>query len=320
MIVVDYQDYEVREFDGQGLSAYAAWDGTDQSGNPLSYGYYDYIVEARPSRYGPLSRASALSSRAMISTPPSGYELRAMPYKQTPAAMQFGASNTIPETIFIPSLNPTNQAGGTNDGGPPLPSIALSQAGYPTSAKEALEQGLTSYFVPPPPMPPILTNINGVRQVIPWEDVYGPQPPIEMQVPQSQQEGFLRAVAGLTPMDDPQPLDDWPDQTYSTRTPTRVPGILFFGFAGTVGIGYQGHHPSKSQVGAFASAPGGVTGFHSSLGTAEDRRFPCQEFLGQHGLRGLAYEFPARGRQSQLPGPQPDRRPGHGDEHLCHEV
>ena len=259
--VVDYQDSEVREFNGQGLSAYAAWDGTDQSGNPLSYGYYDYIVEARPSQYGPLSIISPLSGGAILSAqaaqPPSGYQLRAMPYKRTPAAMQFGASNTIPETIFIPSLNPTNQAAGTNDGGPPpLPSMALSLAGYPTSARQALEQGLTSYFTAPPPMPPIITNINGVRQVIPWEDVYGPQPPIEVQIPERQQEAFLQAVRALTPMDSPQPLDDWPDGTYSTRTPTRAPGNLFFGYAGTVGIGYQGHHPSRPP--AFASAPGGV--------------------------------------------------------------
>lgn len=66
--VVDYQDTEVRRFDGQGSSAYAAWDGNDQSGSPLSYGYYDYIVEARPSRYGPLSLAATLSGQQALST------------------------------------------------------------------------------------------------------------------------------------------------------------------------------------------------------------------------------------------------------------
>jgi hypothetical protein len=47
----------------------------------------------------------------------------------------------------------------------------------------------------------------------------------------------------------------YPDGIYTTSTPNRVPGNLFFGYAGTVGIGYQGHHPKS---GSFALPPGGV--------------------------------------------------------------
>ena len=154
--VVDYQDNPVRVYSGQGLSAYAAWDGNDEFGNRVSYGYYDYIVDARPSQYGPLSIASSSASvsvqkrasDSIVNPPISGYQLRAAPYKQTSVAMQFSSSNIITESLVIPSLNPANQQNGTNDpSGPPLPLMALSLAGYPTSAEEALSRGLTSYFV-----------------------------------------------------------------------------------------------------------------------------------------------------------------------------
>ena len=266
--VVDSQDNPVRAYDGQGSSAYAAWEGNDGSGNPMSYGYYDYIVDARPSQYGPLSLMSPLSSLSTqtatssspVARPLSRHQLRAAPYKQTPAAMQFSSSNRITENIVIPSLNPTNPPTGTNDPrGLPSPMTALSLAGYPTSAEEALSHGLTSYFVASPPYPPIVTNINGTWVTIPWEQVYGPIPAIEIQIPKSEQETYLKAAAGFAAiaLDGPQPMD-WGDQTYETRTPTRIPGNLFFGFAGSVGIGYQGHHPRKKDVGAFGTAPGGV--------------------------------------------------------------
>jgi hypothetical protein len=52
LTVLNYQDTPVRQFTGQDSSLYAAWDGNDDSGNPLPYGFYDYYIEARPSRYG----------------------------------------------------------------------------------------------------------------------------------------------------------------------------------------------------------------------------------------------------------------------------
>jgi len=299
--VVDYQDNPVRQFDGQGSSAYTAWDGTDGSGNSLSYGYYDYIVDARPSQYGPLSIISPLSSSSLraaqtsvsssvIAPPPTGYQLRAAPYKQTPAAMQFSSNNIIAENIVIPSLNPTNAPAGTNDsGGPPSPMMALSLAGYPTSAEEALSRGLTSYFVAPPPMPPVITNIDGRLHAIPWEEVYGPVPPIEIQIPESEQEAFLQKAAGITLMDGPQPMDSWPDATYETRTPTRTPGNLFFGFAGSVGIGYQGHHPKKPPV--FGTAPGGVLASTPPWGPLKTASSLAGNFSANMGFAGWRTSF-----------------------------
>jgi hypothetical protein len=299
--VVDYQDSPVRQFDGRGSSAYAAWDGNDGSGNPLSYGYYDYIVDARPSRFGPLSISSSVSSQsaqtatsASVEPPPlSGYQLRAAPYKQTTAAMQFSRSNTIPENIAIPSLNPTNAPTGTNEGGGvPSPMMALSLAGYPTSVEEALSQGLTSYFIPPPPYPPIFTNINGNWITIPWEDVHGPIPPIEIQISESEQESYLMAAAGFASMDanGPEPMD-WDDQNYETRTPTRTPGNLFFGFAGSVGVGYQGHHPRKKDVGAFANAPGGVLASAPPWGPLKTASSLANNFSVNMGYAGWRTSF-----------------------------
>jgi hypothetical protein len=253
--VVNYQDTEVRRFEGQGSSAYAPWDGNDQSGSPLPYGYYDYIVEARPSRYGILSSTAPLSSQQASSVasqstvPLSGAQLRAFPYKQTLAAMQFSRTNiTVTETIIIPSLNPTNQPSGTNGGGSP-PSPAA------TSVSSTLSTDSSSSFSQWPPMPPVRTNINGVWTTVPWEDVYGPPPIIEMPVRSTLQTASIQSD-GLTP-DGPQPVD-WADTTYTTRTPNRTSGNLFHGYAGTVGVGYQGHHPTKKAAGNFGSAPGGV--------------------------------------------------------------
>src|SRR5262249_18511925 len=59
LTVLDSQDSPVRRFTGTASSLYAAWDGNDQSGTPLSYGYYDYYIEARPSEFGPLPPAGS---------------------------------------------------------------------------------------------------------------------------------------------------------------------------------------------------------------------------------------------------------------------
>ena len=297
--VVDNQDNPVRAFTGEGSLAYAAWDGNDQNGSPLSYGYYDYIVDARPSQYGSLSMSSPLSlssaqavtSSSVLAPPLTGYQLRAAPYKQTPAAMQFSGSNIITETIIIPSLNPTNPPAGTNDpSGPPSPMMALSLAGYPTSAEEALSQGLTSYFVAPPPYPPVITNIGGILHAIPWEEVYGPIPAIEIQIPESEQDSYLMAAAGPASItvDAAQPMD-WSDQTYETRTPTRTPGNLFIGFAGTVGVGYQGHHPKKPPV--FGTAPGGVLASTPPWGPLKTASSLANNFSINMGYAGWRTSF-----------------------------
>ena len=257
--VVDYQDTPVRWFEGQGASCYAAWDGNDQSGFPLPFGYYDYIIEARPSQYGPLSLTSGGGGGAamMSAAATSGIAVAAVDpaadYKRTSAAVQFSRTNSsVRETLTIPSLNP------------PTSALAESAAEeeeklFPSSAEEALMAGLTSYFVKTPPMPPERILTNGVWVTVPWEVVHGPHPPMEIQISEAIQEQFLQKLSGMLLGEGTQengPLDaNWPDAVYTTSTPLRFPGSLFMGFAGTVGIGFQGHHPNGNH---FASPAGGV--------------------------------------------------------------
>ncbi len=70
-----------------------------------------------------------------------------------------------------------------------------AQASYPTSAREALAAGLTSYFLPPIPMPPVRMKTNGVWTYLPYEAVYGPQSPIEVAIPLRMQEKFLQSLS-----------------------------------------------------------------------------------------------------------------------------
>ena len=52
----------------------------------------------------------------------------------------------------------------------------------------------------------------------------------------------------------PQPAD-FPDGIYTTRTPNRIPGNMFMGKAGSMGIAYQGDHPTSPS---FAIPAGGI--------------------------------------------------------------
>lgn len=84
---------------------------------------------------------------------------------------------------------------------------------------------------------------------------------MEIQIPQETQEKYLQELSAMLTGesgDGPQqdgPQQNWPDAVYTTRTPLRFPGNLFMGHAGTVGIGFQGHHPGGNN---FASPSGGV--------------------------------------------------------------
>jgi hypothetical protein len=78
-------------------------------------------------------------------------------------------------------------------------SLSRTENWYPTSAKEALAAGLTSYYIDPSPMmPPVRFKTNGVWVYLPWEDVYGPMLPIEMKIPLRVQEKFLQSLDGGT--------------------------------------------------------------------------------------------------------------------------
>ena len=183
--------------------------------------------------------AAATSGIAVAAVDP------AADYKRTSAAVQFSRTNSsVRETLTIPSLNP------------PTSALAESAAEeeeklFPSSAEEALMAGLTSYFVKTPPMPPERILTNGVWVTVPWEVVHGPHPPMEIQISEAIQEQFLQKLSGMLLGEGTQengPLDaNWPDAVYTTSTPLRFPGSLFMGFAGTVGIGFQGHHPNGNH-------------------------------------------------------------------------
>jgi hypothetical protein len=256
--VVDYQDTPVRWFEGQGTSCYAAWDGNDQSGFPLPFGYYDYIIEARPSQFGPLSLIGGGGEAAMMSAAfpdESDTELvgPAADYRRTGPAMQFSRTNSaIRENLVMPTLNPAKPV-------PVTPEAEQEEKLFPSSVEEALMAGLTSYYVKTPPMPPERILIDGVWETVPWEVVHGPRPPMEMKISEAMQEKFLQKLSGVlldegTQENGPQQAN-WPDDVYTTRTPLRFPGQLFMGYAGTVGIGFQGNHPGGNH---FASPAGGV--------------------------------------------------------------
>ena len=71
---------------------------------------------------------------------------------------------------------------------------ASMKTAYPASIREALAAGLTSYFTEPPPMPPVRVKTKGGWTYVPYEDVYGPQAPVEMTIPVRVQEKFLQSV------------------------------------------------------------------------------------------------------------------------------
>ncbi len=141
-------------------------------------------------------------------------------------------------------------SGGPTNGPPPPPSSASSVSSdsssdswYPKSAREALAAGLTSYYVEPPPMPPVEIETNGGWAFVPWEDVYGPEPPIEVEIPLALQQRFLTS-GSLDSVDSgaslgPLALDANTPTNQSNRGPVRPPNIPGKGTIGTVGIGYQ---------------------------------------------------------------------------------
>jgi len=98
-------------------------------------------------------------------------------------------------------------------------------------------------------MPPILIKTNGVRVSIPWEDVYGPQPPVEVQIPLATQEKFLSSLTAES--DSPSPSDPEPNgaQNYavrisSTRGPGRPPTEPVNKVVGKFGVACQDYFPN----------------------------------------------------------------------------
>jgi Family of unknown function (DUF6345) len=266
LTVLNYQDTPVRQFTGQNSSLYAAWNGNDDSGNPLPYGFYDYYIEARPSRFGCLSGMSSMapSSASKIVSPnkatteiSSGAEGKVM---MTPAAMQFDRSSSgVVENIKIPSLNPA----------PP--------------AIEAQSRAVATFEETP-----MVVSYNGKNKLINGVPaILYPPAPTAREL-SSKGVTAAKSSGGSKLVDSPQ-NSDFPDMVYTTRTPNRIPGNLFFGFAGTVGIGYQGHHPKS---GSFGLPPGGVVSLsHPPYGPLKNASTIANGFSINMGFAGWRTSF-----------------------------
>jgi len=108
-------------------------------------------------------------------------------------------------------------------------------------------------------MPPISLKVNGVWTQIPWEDVYGPQPLIEMQVPPRLQAKLLlsSAAGGFTPKDQSGPSDFGGPSAQATRGPKRPPNKPVARVAGRFGLAYQDYFPGGiSEKAPFNGLPG----------------------------------------------------------------
>lgn len=183
---------------------------------------------------------------------------------------------------------------GTGDGGVTLPAgpygavLTAAQSSSPppsapeisTPMSEALAAGKTSYFVESPPMPPVKTN--GVW--VPWEEVYGPLPLIEVQIPQSvleadstSQSTTLAGPTGNGPLDGPTPT--------SQTTVLRPIPPAWFGSRGTIGLGWQGNHPNNLWPANTAPDDG-------LFGTIQlNTRSPAGAYGPLKSVRHISYSF-----------------------------
>jgi hypothetical protein len=147
-----------------------------------------------------------------------------------------------------------SSSGGGGDYDPPSAPDSISNAAvsdsssdawYPRTARQALAAGLTSYFIDFPPLPPYKSN--GVL-VIP-----DPQPPVEVQVPQTMQNQYSQSLSAQSSSDSGSGgygLDAYGGPaSEATRGPQRPPPKPVKGTVGTFGICYD------TYPGGFNTAP-----------------------------------------------------------------
>jgi hypothetical protein len=227
LTVLDYQYNPVRQYTGQSSSLYAAWDGNDANGNPTPYGFYDYYIEARPSRFGCLSGMSSMSSMSVSSSAMTAISgTPSASAQQLPARIQFNKLGGIDENLIIPSLNPA----------PPADQTMLAASLSTALAERTITYDGTNEF------------INGVPAFL-----YPPMPD-ENTAPRLARKSM---IAGAQPMDGGSGSgSSYDDGVYTTDYPNRAPGNMFKGYAGVVGVGSQGHHPHSPS---FGLPPGGIT-------------------------------------------------------------
>jgi hypothetical protein len=167
---------------------------------------------------------------------------------------------------------------GTDDSGGSLPSgaywavLSASESSsaplaqmlrmMPPAIEEAIANGQTSYFISSPPMPPVYLN----GELVPWEDVYGPLPPIEVPIheeefalaaqiaAEAQKATAPRRLGGIT-------LNTAGDSGSGAQTTVLRPlPSVWFGKIGTIGIAYQGNHPDATSFGLNTRPSNGLYG------------------------------------------------------------
>ncbi len=220
--VLDYNYNPVREFSGQSSSLDVTWDGTDSSGNPTYYGFYDYYIEARPMRFGCPPGSSSMSSARVSSARSTSSATISPSSQQLPARIQFNELGGIQEIISNPALFAEKTT------------LRSSVASSVPDERVITYVGTTEF-------------INGVPAYL-----YPPEPD---ESSLSARASRSASRAGATPMDAGSGGSTFDDGVYTTDFPNRVPGNLFKGFAGVVGLGSQGHHPHSPS---FPLPPGGV--------------------------------------------------------------
>lgn len=188
--------------------------------------------------------------------------------------IEYFSSNTV-RTVTGTGSAMRYDWNGTGDGGTALAdgiyrvflsavqTTGLSSLQVPTEPTnpliaDALARGATTYFTEPPPMPPV--RVNGVW--VPWEQVYGPQPLLEVPIPS-------RYLPGATTLQAPSialgrhPSDPSPQDSLTSQTTELQPPRIINLFGGRFGVVYQGHHPGgilTTNPSAFAGPPDGLGG------------------------------------------------------------
>jgi hypothetical protein len=131
---------------------------------------------------------------------------------------------------------PAPGGGGAEEGGGPP---------GPASARQAFEMGLSSYFIKPPPMPPIKKG----DKWFPWEEVFGPLPPIEVKLPEGYAPKAAAAAGGGGNAFGPE-----------AQGQTTGIGPIRVGLSGSFAIAYQGHHPQGTVFPASTAPDDGLIG------------------------------------------------------------
>ncbi|MGI8965260.1 MAG: Ig-like domain-containing protein, partial [Limisphaerales bacterium] len=139
---------------------------------------------------------------------------------------------TVPVDFYSPTLTATQSS--------MSPQSNSEASSLPSAAISAIAAGQSSYFVQQPPLPP------------PLEKLIGPLPPIEIKI----SELYLKGEFPQTPASN-NSFDfflDGPDPA-SPQTTTLIPPQVV-GAMGTIGVAYQGNHPSIAFPANTAPANG----------------------------------------------------------------